>query len=158
MPKKAPRRRSPFDEDPIFGPMMDEISEILDTFGFDSALSNGPIVHGYSMTVGPDGIPLVREFGNAKYPKAGSKPQVNEAIEPLVDVIKSARGVSVIAEVPGIDVSNVKAEASNGRLTIKVDGKRKYHKSVVLPEGEYSAPKVTYNNGILEVRLDRLGK
>ena len=26
----------------------------------------GPIVYGYSMTVGPDGKPVVREFGNVK--------------------------------------------------------------------------------------------
>ena len=26
----------------------------------------GPIVYGYSMTIGPDGKPHVREFGNVK--------------------------------------------------------------------------------------------
>jgi HSP20 family protein len=28
----------------------------------------GPIVYGYSMTIGPDGKPHVREFGNIKSP------------------------------------------------------------------------------------------
>src|SRR5215207_733458 len=32
----------------------------------------GPIVYGYSMTIGPDGKPNIREFGNVKSPFAGS--------------------------------------------------------------------------------------
>ena len=31
----------------------------------------GPFVYGYSMTVGPDGKPKVREFGNVKSPLRG---------------------------------------------------------------------------------------
>nr|WP_276977294.1 hypothetical protein [Ferrimicrobium acidiphilum] len=157
MPKKN-QGWNPFDEDPIFGPMMDEIRELFDTLDVDSMFTNGPVVHGYSMVVGPDGVPVVREFGNAKYTHAGAKPSISDAVEPLADVIKGDRGVSVIAEVPGIALADVNTEVSNGRLTITIGGKRKYNKSVGLPEGEYSAPKVTYNNGILEVRLDRLGK
>lgn len=157
MPKKD-SDRTPFDEDPIFGPMMDEIRELFDTLDLDSMFANGPVVHGYSMTVGPDGVPVVREFGNAKYPHVGAKPRISDAVEPLVDVIKSDRGVSVIAEVPGIALADVNTEVSDGRLTIDVGGKRRYSKSVGLPNGEYSPPHVTYNNGILEVRLDRRGK
>ena len=32
----------------------------------------GPFVYGYSMTIGPDGNPGVKEFGNVKSPKWGS--------------------------------------------------------------------------------------
>ncbi len=32
----------------------------------DKVREVGPIVYGYSMTVGPDGKPHVREFGNVK--------------------------------------------------------------------------------------------
>jgi HSP20 family protein len=31
----------------------------------------GPVVYGYSMTVGPDGKPRVREFGNVKRSRFG---------------------------------------------------------------------------------------
>ena len=31
----------------------------------------GPFVYGYSMTIGPDGKPKVREFGNVKSPLHG---------------------------------------------------------------------------------------
>jgi HSP20 family protein len=33
----------------------------------------GPIVYGYSMTIGPDGRPQVREFGNVKRPGVGNQ-------------------------------------------------------------------------------------
>src|SRR3954452_5473926 len=54
----------------------------------------GPIVYGYSMTIGPDGKPRIREFGNVKPTSAGrsmdrigrSKPQISAEREPLSDV------------------------------------------------------------------------
>src|SRR5829696_10119912 len=57
----------------------------------------GPIVYGYSMTIGPDGKPKVREFGNVKSHggRGGVKTtidgsrtntQISAEREPLVDV------------------------------------------------------------------------
>ena len=34
----------------------------------DKVREVGPIVYGYSMTIGPDGKPRVKEFGNVKSP------------------------------------------------------------------------------------------
>ena len=52
----------------------------------------GPFVYGDSMTVGPDGKPKVREFGNIK-PSAGlfggggmAKPEISSELEPMIDV------------------------------------------------------------------------
>src|SRR5690348_18506236 len=49
----------------------------------------GPIVYGYSMTIGPDGKPHVKEFGNVKAGKTvgpyigANKPQITAEREPL---------------------------------------------------------------------------
>ena len=46
----------------------------------------GPIVYGYSMTIGPDGKPRVREFGNVKSPLRGdlfSRPMISHLKENL---------------------------------------------------------------------------
>ena len=44
----------------------------------------GPVIYGYSMTVGPDGKPRIREFGNVKRSKFGfsgmSAPEVTGEI------------------------------------------------------------------------------
>ena len=37
----------------------------------DKVREVGPIVYGYSMTIGPDGKPRIREFGNVKPTSAG---------------------------------------------------------------------------------------
>ena len=37
----------------------------------------GPMVYGYSMTIGPDGKPNIREFGNMKSPFAGENFTIN---------------------------------------------------------------------------------
>src|SRR4026207_2572176 len=55
----------------------------------------GPIVYGYSMTIGPDGKPNVREFGNVRSsssPLRGgggssfARPLISSEREPLADV------------------------------------------------------------------------
>src|SRR5918911_1790314 len=49
----------------------------------------GPFVYGYSMTIGPDGKPKVREFGNVKPSSGGvfgggmTRPEISREIEPL---------------------------------------------------------------------------
>jgi len=54
----------------------------------DKVQEVGPLVYGYSMTVGPEGRPKVREFGNIKRPYGfgfgigTSKTQIAEAPPP----------------------------------------------------------------------------
>jgi len=126
----------------------------------------GPLVYGYSMTIGPDGKPVVREFGNIK---PGLKPfgfgferrpsiDVKSEREPLVDVIPSDADVKVIAELPGVDKNDIKLDATAKTLTIKVDTEnRKYHKELELPaEVDPATAKTSYKNGVLEVTFARV--
>jgi len=46
----------------------------------------GPYVYGFKVTLGPDGKPIVEEFGNVK--RLGNRPLLSEEREPLVDVIE----------------------------------------------------------------------
>ncbi len=50
----------------------------------------GPLVYGYTATIGPDGKPRIREFGNIK-PSLGAAaaPMLSSETEPLADVITS---------------------------------------------------------------------
>src|SRR6185312_11013414 len=72
----------------------------------------GPIVYGYSMTIGPDGKPHVREFGNVKSlggaGLGGIKPQILPEREPLADVNTTDNEVKVILEMPGIKKEDIK--------------------------------------------------
>lgn len=121
----------------------------------------GPFIYGYSITIGPDGKPVVKEFGNVK-PQPYGKPAVSirEEREPLVDVITSDNEVKVIAEVPGVDKEDIKLEGTEDTLIISVDTpERKYYKEVKLPVPvNPEAAKSNYKNGVLEVILPRKGK
>jgi len=79
-------------------------------------------VYGYSATIGPDGKPIIREFGNIKSsrssicdsrrgftPAAG--PQITAEREPLADVITSDKEVKVVVELPGITNENIKVNS-----------------------------------------------
>src|SRR4029453_15204058 len=65
----------------------------------------GPFVYGYSMTIGPDGKPRVKEFGNVKSPMGRGrgfyKPMISSEREPLSDVSITDNEVKVTVEMPG---------------------------------------------------------
>ena len=121
----------------------------------------GPFVYGYSITVGPDGKPQLREFGNVKprlkAGKYGPSLDLKDAREPLVDIMTTNGEVKVIAELPGVEKNDIKVHVTDTTLTISVDkAGRKYHKELDLPgEVEPTTAKSTYINGVLEVTLHK---
>jgi HSP20 family protein len=119
----------------------------------------GPFVYGYSMTIGPDGRPQVREFGNIQPTRRGA-PQIREQREPLVDVIDTNGEVKVVAELPGVEKKDVKLRGTENALTISVDTpQRKFFKKVELPtNAKPQKAKTSYKNGVLEVTMPKVGK
>jgi HSP20 family protein len=118
----------------------------------------GPVVYGYSMTIGPDGKPRVKEFGNVKPPHVlgpGSvaKPRITSEREPLVDVITTDKEVKVTVEMPGIAKENIKLNVSENNVEVKSeDPQRKYHRIIDIPlEADIETVKSSYKNGILEI-------
>jgi HSP20 family protein len=119
----------------------------------------GPFVYGYSMRIGPDGKPDVREFGNVKPEARFGRPRVNisEEREPLVDITETDSELHVIAELPGVEKDDVKMHGTDTSLSIDVDtAERKYHKVVELPtKVDTKETKASYKNGVLEVTLQK---
>ena len=124
----------------------------------------GPFVYGYSFSMRPDGKPIVREFGNVKPSLKGgpfgtAKPSldVKEEREPLVDAMVQSDTVKVVAELPGVEKSDIALECDGRNLVLKVDtDKRRYYKSLELPvEVDPDTSKASYKNGVLELVLTR---
>jgi HSP20 family protein len=115
----------------------------------------GPIVYGYSVTIGPDGKPVVREFGNVRKGPGTPWKEIQDKREPLVDVVSSDKEVRVIAEVPGVAKEDIKVTATEKSLVISVDTEdHRYYKELDLPgQVDPKGAKSNYNNGILEVTL-----
>lgn len=118
----------------------------------------GPYVYGFSITIGPDGRPIIKKFGNIK--SIHGRPTISEEREPLVDVFESDNEITVIAELPGVEKDKIKLKVSdnNKKLIIKAsDTDRKYYKEVDLPaEVDPKSAKANYKNGVLEVRLKKI--
>jgi HSP20 family protein len=116
----------------------------------------GPFVYGYSMKVGPDGKPEIREFGNVK-PRRNGLPHVQEEREPLVDVVEANGEIQVVAELPGVEKKDIKLSGTEDTLTIVVDNpQRKYFKEVSLPgKVRVREARSQYKNGVLEVKFPK---
>ncbi len=160
------RERHPFFEemDRMFEDMFREIEELPKELQRERRLPDGsvirtfgPVVYGYSMSIGPDGRPIIREFGNLR-PSRFGLPKATKEREPLVDVTSGDRVVQVVAEVPGVNKEDIELEGTEDTLTIRVDTeKRKYYKVVDLPEKvDPNSAKASYKNGVLEVTLNKL--
>ena len=115
----------------------------------------GPIVYGYSVTIGPDGKPVVREFGNVRRNEGKALNAIQDKREPLVDVVSSDKEVHVIAEMPGVRKEDIEVTVNEKTMVISVEsGDRGYHKELDLPGVvDPKGAKSTYNNGILEVTI-----
>ncbi len=111
----------------------------------------GPFVYGYSMKIGPDGKPEIQEFGNIK--KSLKGPEVKEEREPLVDIVETNGEVRIVAELPGVEKTDIKLHGTEDSLTISVNTPQtKYYKEVALPtKVKVKESKSSYKNGVLEV-------
>lgn len=123
----------------------------------------GPFVYGYSMTIGPDGKPRVREFGNVRSPLAGfglgatNRPLISNEREPLADITTTEKEIKVILEMPGVNKENIKINAYDTNVEVRSDDpQRKYHEVIDLPpETDVETARSTYKNGILEIVFDK---
>lgn len=156
------RRRSIFD---VFDEIMREFEEEFEEVEreFERMLRErgaeirGPYVYGFRVTIGPDGKPVVEEFGNIR--REAGKPRITEEREPLVDVFEDDKSIVVVAELPGVEKDKIKVTAVGNKLIIRASNEhRKYYKEIELPaKVKPDSAKATYKNGVLEVRLEKMG-
>lgn len=140
----------------------------------------GPIVYGYSATIGPDGKPRVREFGNVRpgmkvgistgnglrgvgerAREGGGATQITAEREPLSDVITTDKEVKVVVELPGANKENIKVNAYEDSVEVKADAQdRKYRRVVDIPAADIDVQSVksTFKNGLLEIVFKRKDK
>ena len=139
--------------DTIFGKMsnsffnLDDIFEEFKTKGTNS----NQCCYGYTMTLGPDGRPVVKEYGNIN---PGLLPASNIR-EPMVDAIvdEKEKLVRLIAEMPGVEKSDVEILVQDKLVDISAEhGEKKYHVQVPIKNKvDENSAKASYKNGILEI-------
>jgi|GEM_PF-86914 len=133
----------------------------------------GPLVFGFSLKFDKNGKPIINRFGNTKpifsvdEPEQGAdgevekEPMPSVVREPVADVIYENDEVVVVIELPGVEKDDIKLKATEYSLEISAfsKGVHKYHKRVDLDvKINPDHAKARYTNGILEVRLKKIGE
>lgn len=112
----------------------------------------GPYYYGYEMTLGSDGKPLVREWGNIRPTNALTD---NSIREPYVDeTVDEKNGIlKLVTEMPGIEKSDIQVNVADNTVSISAKhGDRKYGTNVPLKyKVDDNSVKAKYLNGILEL-------
>lgn len=134
-------------------PFMD-MDDIWDELKSSANLQTfGPYYYGYTVTIGPDGKPIVKEYGNVR---PGLLP-TSETREPFVDVIidDKEKALKIVAEMPGVEKKDIKIEVVGRTVNLDAEhGEKKYHTKVPIKHKvDEDSVKATYANGILEVKF-----
>jgi HSP20 family protein len=118
--------------------------------------NNTPYFYGYQVTIGPDGKPHVREFGNIR-PSAKGLVEQTGVRAPLVDTALDGKQntLKITAEMPGVNKEDVKIDVSDKYVSIHAEkGEKKYHADIPVDvELDDASAKATYSNGILELKI-----
>ena len=134
-------------------PFMD-IDDIFEEFKDSGNLQTyGPYYYGYTMTIGPDGKPVVKEYGNVK----PALLPTSDVREPFVDVLvdDKEKVLKLVAEMPGVEKKDIKIVVEGRTVNLDAEhGEKKYHAKVPIRQKvDEDSVKATYANGILEVRF-----
>lgn len=121
-----------------------------------SDLKSFPYYYGYQVTIGSDGKPKVREFGNVRPSNRGLVEQTGVRA-PLIDKAIDEKGntLTITAEMPGVTKQDVKVNISNQYVSIHAEkDDKKYHADIPVDvQLDDASAKATYSNGVLELNI-----
>jgi HSP20 family protein len=121
-----------------------------------SDVTSFPYYYGYQVTIGEDGKPRVREFGNIR-PSTKGLVEQSGLRAPLVDaaVNEKENVLAIAAEMPGVNKQDIKVNVSDRYISIHAErGDKKYHADIPFDvKLQEASAKATYSNGILELKI-----
>jgi HSP20 family protein len=120
----------------------------------------GPFIYGYSVTLGPDGKPRIRQLGNISPKMCPKKSKYDEKRDLLIDVISTDKEIQVVMELPGVTKKEIKVKGSHEHIIVVADSlKFNYYKKIptsciIDPE----SIKTHYINGVLKINVNKAEK
>lgn len=139
----------------LFGGFDSLNKRMEDMFSQMNLTGPGVQTYGYTMYQGPDGVKHVKEFGNTGS-RFNSLP-AGDARDPFTDVTDEGDIVRAVAEIPGVAKEDISLSCTGSTLSISVNTPGKsFEKDLALPcEVDMDTAKAQYNNGLLEVVLNK---
>src|SRR5215218_7136600 len=127
--------------------MLNRMFRTIRESGRSEMAVQGPYYYGYQITVGPDGKPHVREFGNVK-PSSRGLVEQSGVREPLVDTTldEKENTLTITAEMPGVTKQDIRVNIAEDHVSIRAEkGEKKYHTDIPVDVTLDEAPaKATY--------------
>ncbi len=113
--------------------------------------NSGQFYYGYIIAVGPNGKPIIKEYGNIKQDPLPTS--MNR--EPLIDKIVSGGVLKLVIEMPGLEKNDIKVAFDKNKLKIKGErGRKRYCCITEVNENiDKNSGSATYTNGILELKF-----
>ena len=127
----------------------------------------GPIVCGCAASLGPDGLPQIREFGNVRSSatfggsirgSTGGVSMLKAEREPQMDIVTSDKEIRIVVELPGVDKQDVRVNNFDNIVEISTSDRaaRSYRAIIEVPQdAEMGSAKSSYKNGILVIIFDK---
>ncbi len=158
------KRRGFFDkfpDDEDFRDIEDIIEHMMEKFGLDlDDISKQPFVYGFSVSKRPGEEPEIREFGNMPDYEEDLSPENRhqvriEQTQPLIDIFEINDMVHVVAELPGVEKSDIEVNATEASMELKAaSGEVEYFEHIEFPVTvDPDTAQANYRNGVLEVIL-----
>ncbi len=112
----------------------------------------------FSVKIGPEGKPRIREFNNRQPQQAES--EVSDDPEPLVDIIEEGETVIVLVALPGVNKDDIDLRLTENNLTFSVDAADfEWYNELKLPARvNPKSARASYKNGVLEIKVKKLEK
>ena len=152
--------KSGFFNDEFIAQLMEEVNKMMEHYDASDPEAfrkkMGPLTWGWNMSIGPDGKPVFKEFGNVK-PSLKGSPIASKDREPLVDIFIEDKVVRAIVELPGVAKDEINVKTTDSKIIISTIGTDRNYScerelSVKINPQTASAK---YRNGILELTVDR---
>ena len=138
-----------------------EVARTFEIERGDAARGDKPMkgVVGFTIrTMGEGGEAVkVEPFGNVRHDEATGESVVDEVREPLVDVFDEDQRLLIVAEMPGVEPSDVRVALEDVTLTLSGErGELRYRKELAVPPG-LSRDKLTLavKNGIVQIEVPK---
>jgi HSP20 family protein len=135
---------------------------LLKQMGFNN--TSDPMVkswsYGYSMRMGPDGQPIINEWGTELPERSNpfiQQEYLPEHQDPLyqIDVNKENKTVRIIVEMPGFTKDNIHITGTENNLKLTAtNGTRQLDTDIpIKAKVDPNTAKATYKNGVLDITL-----
>jgi HSP20 family protein len=111
--------------------------------------------YGYSMTTGPDGKPIIKEWGTG-LPETPMGGHPNDAPLLQVDIDRVNKKVRVIMELPGVTKESIRITGTETSVRVKANNDKWNvdHEIPISAKVDPITAKASYNNGVLDITLE----